>query len=122
MPIVTVEVVTGANDAIARDLAQSLADAVGRALKSPPGQTWIRLRSLPREQYAENESLLDAVDLPVFVTILTRKPPQGVDLESAVAALTQSIAEVIARPVPCVHVEYAPAALGRLSFGGTLVQ
>jgi len=45
MPIVTVEVVAGADDPTARNVAQSLADVIGRALKSPPGQTWVRIRS-----------------------------------------------------------------------------
>ncbi len=122
MPIVTVEVVAGANDAVAHGLAQLLADAIGRALNSPPGQTWVRVRSLPRKQYAENEALPDTANLPVFVTVLKRQPPQGSQLESEVAALTRSVAQVIERPASCVHIEYAPAALGRLSFGGTLVQ
>jgi len=122
MPIVSVEVVVGANDAMAQDFVQSLADAIGRALKSPAGQTWVRVRSLARDQYAENEALLDAAQLPVFVTILKRHPPQGAELKGEVTALTHAVAQVIGRPTACVHIEYAPAAAGRLSFGGVLVQ
>ena len=122
MPIVTVEVVTGANYGIAQDLAQSLADAIGRALKSPPGQTWVRVRSVRRDQYAENEAPLDAAQLPVFVTILKRQAPQRAELEAEVTVLTDAVAQVIGRSVACVHIEYAPAAAGRLSFGGVLVQ
>jgi len=122
MPIVTVEVVTGANDGIAQDLAQSLADVIGRALKSPPGQTWVRVRSVRRDQYAENEVPLDAAQLPVFVTVLKRQASQRAELEAEVTVLTDAVAQVIGRPVACVHIEYAPAAAGRLSFGGVLAQ
>jgi phenylpyruvate tautomerase PptA (4-oxalocrotonate tautomerase family) len=122
MPIVTVEVVAGAIDAMAQDLVQSLADAIGRALKSPPGQTWVRVRSLARDQYAENEALADGAQLPVFVTILKRQSSQPAELEGEVTALTRAVAQVIGRPTTCVHIEYAPAAAGRLSFGGVLVK
>ena len=122
MPIVTVEVVADPDRVLEHGLTQSLADAVGRVLKSPPGQTWIRLRSLQRDEYAENEASVDSAELPVFVTILERQPPAGAMLQAEVTALTHAIAQVIGRPAACVHVEYAPAAVGRVSFGGKLVQ
>ena len=122
MPVVTVEIVAPNAPAAVHGLAQMLADAVGFALESPPGQTWVRVRAVPVDQYAENEAIPDAANFPVFVTILERQPPQGAELVRQVTALTGVIAQVIARPSHCVHIEYAPAALGRLSFGGTLVQ
>ena len=122
MPIVTVEVVTGGTGAMAQSLAQSLADAIGGALESPPGQTWVRVRSIARDQYAENEARLDAAELPVFVTILKKQTPQRAELEREVVALTAAVAQVVARPATCVHIEYAPAGVGRLAFGGVLVQ
>jgi len=122
MPIVTVEIVAGADDAMADGLAQSLADAIGGALQSPRGQTWVRVRSVAREQYAENGALLDAAQLPVFVTILKRQTEQPAELEREVTALTRAVADVIGRPAACVHVEYAPAAAGRVAFGGVLVR
>jgi len=116
MPIVTVEVVAGANDAMAHDIAQSLADAIGRALKSPPGQTWVRVRSLAQDQYAENEAFLDGTQLPVFVTILKRQSPQRAKLEGEATALTRAVAQILGRPATCVHIEYAPPRRGRFSF------
>ena len=121
MPIVTVEVVAGA-EAMAPDMAQALADTVGRALKSPPGQTWVRVSSLSRDRYAENEAALDAEQLPVFVTILKKQIPPRAEIEAEVIAVTVAVAQVVGRPAECVHVEYAPAAAGRLAFGGILVQ
>ena len=122
MPIVTVEVVAPTDAASVPSLAQLLADAVGLALNSPPGQTWVRVRAVSLDQYAENQTTPDLANLPVFVTLLERHPPQGAELAREVTAVTRAVAKVVARPSHCVHIEYAPAALGRLSFGGTLIQ
>jgi phenylpyruvate tautomerase PptA (4-oxalocrotonate tautomerase family) len=122
MPIVTVELVADADPALEHGLAQSLADAVGRTLNSPSGQTWVRVRTLRRNEYAENGALVGAEELPVFVTVLKRELPHSAELHAEVAALTQAVAQVVRRPVGCVHVEYAPAAAGRISFGGKLIE
>ncbi len=122
MPILTVDLVADELHAPEHNLAQSLADAVGRALDSPPGQTWVRLRLIGRNQYAENESTTAAADWPVFVTVLKQQVPVGPELQAEVTALTRIIAQVIGRAAACVHIEYAPAAAGRVSFGGKLVQ
>ena len=121
MPIVTVEVVGSTDRAPEQNFAQLLADAIGRVLDSQPGQTWVRLRSLGRNSYAENGPPADSADLPVFVTILKRQSPAA-ELQAEVTALTHAIAQVVGRPAACVHIEYAPAAVGRVSFGGKLVQ
>ena len=122
MPIVTVEVVVDPERTLKLNLAQSLADAIGRALASPPGQTWVRLHVLGRNAYAESECVVDVDALPVFVTVLKRQVPLGAELQAEVASLTQAIAQVVARPAESVHVEYAAAAANRLAFGGKLVQ
>lgn len=122
MPIVDVELVADPIDGVAADLSQSLADAIGRALESPPGQTWVRVRVLAREHYAENEVSVEMTELPVFVTVLKRALPAKSELAGEVLALTNAIAQVLGRTASCVHVEYAPAAGGRLAFGGKLVE
>ena len=122
MPIVDIELVLGSNGAIAPSLAQSLADTVGRTLKSPNGETWVRLRILAREHYAENVSSVESPELPVFVTVLRRTIPPEDELAAEVSALTDAIANALERASPCVHIEYAPAASGRVSFGGKLVE
>ena len=66
MPIVTVELVADPDRPLERNLTQSLADAIGRVLSSPPGQIWIRLRLLPRDGYAENDALVDARGIARF--------------------------------------------------------
>ena len=122
MPIVDVELVAGPNGVVAPGLARSLADAVGRTLKSPAGQTWVRLHLLAREHYAENEWSVELSELPVFVTVLKRALPAEAELAAEVLALTDAIAKALGRATSCVHIEYAPAASGRLSFGGKLVE
>jgi phenylpyruvate tautomerase PptA (4-oxalocrotonate tautomerase family) len=121
MPIVTVELVVELDHALEPSLAQSLANAIGHALDSPPGQTWVRLHSLSRNEYAENDRIVDAGELPVFVTVLKRQVPLGAELQAEVASLTQAIAQVVGRSVASVHIEYAAAAADRLAFGGKLV-
>ena len=122
MPIVTVELVVDPDRALEPSLAQSLADAIGHVLNSPPSQTWVRLHALERASYAENRSVVDVGDLPVFVTVLKRQVTLGAALQAEVGSLTQAIAKVVSRPVASVHIEYAPAAADRLAFGGKLVQ
>jgi len=121
VPIVNVEIVVAPDRPVAAGLAQSLADAAGRAFGTPAGQTWVRLHWLTREQYAENASSPAINELPVFVTVLKREPPGPDQLSGEIASLTDAIAGVLERARSCVHVEYAPAARGRLAFGGKLV-
>ena len=121
MPIVDVTLVVEPHVALAPNLAQALADAVGRALKSPPAQTWVRIHVLASDRYAENQSTPQLNELPVFVTVLQRQLSQAVELEREISALTEAIAQSTARPPASVHIEFAPAAVGRLSFGGKLV-
>ena len=122
MPIITVELVGESADVPERTLAQVLADSIGRALASPPGQTWVRLRWLARHDYAENDSSLSADQLPVFITIIKRKMPSPVELQAEVAAVTEAVAAAVGRASDQIHVEYAPPGAGRVSFGGKVVQ
>jgi phenylpyruvate tautomerase PptA (4-oxalocrotonate tautomerase family) len=122
MPIVTVELVGDEPHAAEPSLAQPIADAVARVIGSSPGQTWVRVRWLPRGNYAENNVVVSGRDLPVFVGILMHSPPVGEALASQVSALTRAIADAVGRPANLVHVEYAPAASDRVSFGGKLVR
>src|SRR3979490_3104824 len=117
MPIVDVTIVVGRGETIAADLTQTLADVVGRALNSPPSQTWVRLQLLAYDRYAENESNLTSTELPVFVVVLTRQLPDQLQLGETIAKLTHAISEATDRPMDRVHIEYAPRAVGRVAFG-----
>jgi phenylpyruvate tautomerase PptA (4-oxalocrotonate tautomerase family) len=118
MPVVDVELV-GATGVTA-ELSQRLADAIGAALDSRQGGTWVRVRELPRDHYAENGGLDDDVH-PVFVTVLERTRPQGDALAERVARVTAAVAEVTARDAEHVHVLFEADAAGRLAFGGRVV-
>ncbi|HXM83016.1 MAG TPA: hypothetical protein VN929_13940 [Burkholderiales bacterium] len=123
MPIIEIELVCEPEArSLATGLVQELADQLGRALNSPPGSTWVRVRTLSREHYAENEGALAAAELPVFVTVLQARPPAEALLRNQVAAVTSVVARVANRPLDRVHVQYAPAAAGRQAIGGRLVE
>ena len=120
MPIVDVTIVVGRDERVAAGLTQSLADALGRVLKSSPGQTWVRLHLLGQDRYAENGSTLTPADLPVFVVILARHIPDQTQLANTIAKLTHAVSEATGRPSDRIHIEYAPSAVGRVAFGGKL--
>lgn len=119
MPIVDVELV--APPATASGSAQALADALGAVFGTPPGRTWVRVRTLAATDYAENQTTVDTEALPVFVAVLHLQPPEGEQRAREVAAVTSAVAACLGRSPARVHVQYAPAAAGRQAFGGTLV-
>ena len=125
MPIIDVELVCQSAAEINAVSARALADALGEALGSVAGRTWVRVRWLDSQAYAENKvSVVGTVaaDLPVFVTVLLSHPPALPDLVVEVKAITAVVAACVGRSPDRVHVQYAPAAAGRQAFGGTLVQ
>ena len=122
MPIVDVELVSESEAEFSAISAQALANALGVALGSQPGHTWVRLRYLNNRCYAENLAAPLRVELPVFVTVLLAHPPEESALAEQVAAVTKAVANSVGRSREVVHVQYAPAAGGRQAFGGELVQ
>jgi phenylpyruvate tautomerase PptA (4-oxalocrotonate tautomerase family) len=121
MPILDIEIVGNVTPPAAT-LAQALADEAGRLFAAPPATTWVRVRWLAREAYAEDGAMVATADLPVFVTVLKRQVPERVALAREMAALARAVARVVGRPAERIHVEYAAAAAGRIAFGGVLVE
>jgi phenylpyruvate tautomerase PptA (4-oxalocrotonate tautomerase family) len=121
MPLLEIEIVGAVEASAGETLAQRLADATGRVLGSPPQATWVRVRTLRPEEYAENEGGPAGV-MPVFVKVTKRSTPPGDTLQTEVRQLTEAIAKICGRPRENVHVAYEPAAAGRQAFGGTLVE
>ena len=67
----------------------------GEVFESVAGRTWVRLRELPVDRYAENGGgPLEGV-LPVFVDVLLADPPQGEELRLQVHRLTLAIAKIV---------------------------
>lgn len=119
MPIVDVELVGDA--VVTAATTQRLADALGEALSSRAGGTWVRVRQLERSRYAENGGVDDEVR-PVFVTVLEQARATGQDLVDQVARVTATVADVTGRDPSNVHVLFEDDAAGRVSFGGRLVE
>jgi len=118
MPIVDVEIVTA--ESLDSGLAAGIADTAGQVFGGPPGSTWVRVRQLPPQQYAENGIVSPEGWRAVFVTIHKAQRPMGSALEAEVRALTEGVARVCGRPVENVHILYEPDAQSRIAFGGNL--
>ena len=122
MPILEVEIVTQPDESVGGDLAAAIADRAGVVFGSAPHQTWVKLRPLAREQYAENGGGPPEGVYPVFVAVLKAHMPAPELLQAEVAVLTAAVAAACARPIEHVHVVYLPSAAGRVAFGGALVR
>ena len=121
MPILEIDIVTRTGERLPNNLARSLADAAGDALDTSTGQTWVKLRTMPVEHYAENGCDLPADVSPVFVTVLKVRLPDPKQLAKESKQLAETIARVCDRPSDNVHILYLPSAIGRMAFGGNLV-
>lgn len=121
MPILEVEIVTGSrSQELPAGLSQALADAAAQVFAAPPGSTWVRLRQLPGDQYAEDGGAPEEV-FPVFVSVLKARLPDSRSLAAEAASLTAAVARILDRPEANVHVLYQPEGNGRVAFGGRLV-
>jgi phenylpyruvate tautomerase PptA (4-oxalocrotonate tautomerase family) len=117
MPIVDVEIV--GDESPKPSLSQELADAAGEIFGTPPGRTWIRLRMLPHDHYAENQEAQE--HHPVFVKVLKGQWPEHDDMKQEITQLTEAFARICDRSFENVHVLYLPEGSGRIAFGGDLV-
>jgi len=121
MPLVDVAIVLRPQESLRATLARELADRIGEVLDSSPGSTWVTVRAIPADQFAENHAESAAEVRPVFVTILKSKLPPRDLLQREVSALTPAIARVCGRPEQHVHIIYQPDGMGRVAFGGVVV-
>lgn len=101
-----------------KGLARRVADAVAAVLALPPQSTWVKLRFIEADDYAENSGGPPVDAHPVFVYILQAQPPQGAALAELAGKLTEAVARACRRPAENVHLIYEPAAAGRIVFGG----
>lgn len=121
MPLVEAEIVLRPGETLTSNLAGRLADACAEAMGEPPGRTWVRVRGLSPDAYAEDHGGPPEGVHPVFLTVVKARPPVAEELQREVAGLTQAIAEVCGRPPENVHILYEPKAAGRIAFGGEVV-
>ena len=120
MPIVDIEIVLMANEAIREEMVSELADELGEVFHSSPGRTWIKVHPLLANQYAENGGRPEGV-YPVFVTVMKSELPLLEEMQKEVAKITGAVAQICGRPAENVHVIYQPEARGRVAFGGKIV-
>lgn len=118
MPIVDVEIVAPSPGGVPS--ARALADALGAVFGSPAGSTWVRLRCLAADGYAENGVGEGATPRPVFVTVTASNLPPPARRAVQARQVAEVVARVSGRPPVHVHVEYALPAAGRIAFGGKL--
>jgi phenylpyruvate tautomerase PptA (4-oxalocrotonate tautomerase family) len=121
MPILSIEIVLRPNETLRRGLAAELADRAGEVFGSAPGETWIKLTTIPAGQYAEAGGLPPGGVYPVFVSVLKARYSPTIALQAEITRLTAAIAQACARPEENVHLFYQPEARGRVAFGGKLV-
>ena len=121
LPILDVEIVVPTGLRLDAGLAPSIAEAAGQAFGTPAGGTWVKLRTLSYEFYAEDGGPPPDNGWPVFVTVLKAKMPEPDALEREVIHLTTEIARICRRPRESVHILYLPEATGRMAFGGRIV-
>lgn len=122
MPILNVQVVAWEEDAISTEWVQQIADLAGVVFETSPGQTWVKLSRLDRSLYAENNSEPDQVPCPVFVSVTKKEIGDVVTVREEMKQLTDGIAGILGCPGENVHIQFEPDAVGRIAFGGKLVE
>ena len=120
MPILDVELIGPVSEAVRRGLAARIADAAAAVLGSPPQGTWVKLRFLDADAYAENAGGPPPEVRPVFVRVLQAEVPQGPELAELTSRLTTAVAAACDRGAENVHVLHELPAAGRIAFGGRL--
>lgn len=122
MPIITIQLVVPRKDLeLSPQVVQDLADGLGGLFDCSPGSLWLRVSYLSRDQYAENQTALSDRLQPSFIEVqLADEPTEEMrsQLAQQVALLASSITE---RALENTHVIFAPAARGRIAFGGRLL-
>ncbi len=118
MPILEVELISDAEPE--NYLAQKIADSVGAVLRADKGTVWVRLRVIPKNQCAEN-GVGDAPS-PVFVRVLKAELPGPVELATEANHLSLAIGKACGVDASLVHIFYEPSGLGRVAFGGKMLE
>jgi phenylpyruvate tautomerase PptA (4-oxalocrotonate tautomerase family) len=120
MPIVDVEIVLRPDEVVRKEIATELANEIGEIFQSSPAGTWVKVRELSAECYAENGGTPNGV-YPIFVSITKSKLPEVDELEREAAKITGAVAQICGRSSENVHLIYQPEGRGRVAFGGKMV-
>lgn len=120
MPILDIEIVGEPKGKSRENLARKIADAAGKVMGTGRAETWVKIKVVPADDYAENEETEKCS--PVFVSILRRDEKTTKEIEKEAGILTNAIAKSCNRPACNAHLCYEAPAVGRQTFGGRLVK
>ena len=92
MPIIDVEVVTSKAEPNvgSRAQLQVLADELGILFDSEPAGTWVRLRSIDQDEFAENQTVIGSGVRPTFVNVLRSELPNTGALRIEMAEIAKA--------------------------------
>lgn len=122
MPIITIKLVT--RDEVEypnKQQVQSLADELGDLFGSRRGGTWVKVEFISMDMYAENRAEIAPRVHPTFVEVLKSDLPSLDERKAEALQIAQVVAAGLRRPQENVHVLYLPPAMGRIAFGGKLL-
>lgn len=122
MPILDIEIVIERGRSISGHTAKEVAAAASEILAAEPSSTWVRLRPLSQEHYAEGDGGPPEGVQPIFVTVLEASSPELPVRRDQAEALAEVIGRICERPAANVHVVFEPAGAGRIAFGGKMVE
>ena len=119
MPILDIEIILRPAERLDSDLSFRLAQACAEILHSKPRGTWVKLRTLESNQYAENGAQPGNDVFPVFVNVLKYVLDPDLMAEEA-RRLAEAIGIICNRPKENVHIFFQPEGRGRVAFGGEI--
>lgn len=120
MPIVDIEIVLKRGETLRKEIVTELANEIGEIFQSPEGRTWLKVRELPEDRYAENGGTAEGL-YPIFVSILKSRLPDADEMQKEMERITGTVAQICGRSSENVHVIYQPEGKGRVAFGGRIV-
>ncbi|MFA6110532.1 MAG: hypothetical protein WDA75_17350 [Candidatus Latescibacterota bacterium] len=121
MPIIDIDIVLKPREELRHDLALDVANATGEALGVPPGEAWVKVRTIAPECYAESGGGPPEGVCPVFVSVVLADDGSREKRQEQADILATTIATVCGRRKEHVHIIFAPPARGRIAFGGKLM-
>jgi len=121
VPLLEVEVVLKDSEVLDLRAAARIAEAAASVFGAPPGNTWVRMKTLLPTAYAEDAGGPPDGVFPVFVSVVKARYGSVGERTSEAERLTRAIAPILKRPPENVHILYEPDGAGRVAFGGRLV-
>ena len=121
MPLLEVEVVLKDSEVLDLRAAARIAEAAASVFGAPPGNTWVRMKTLLPTAYADDAGGPPDGVFPVFVSVVKARYGSVGERTSEAERLTRAIAPILKRPPENVHILYEPDGAGRVAFGGRLV-